>query len=711
MTFASEKQSHAREFESLERQYLASEDAEQRKQLVGELKALAKSGSVEDAVALNAAVSAMLPVADSAAEAETLMLIAAAHPIQLSSIQLSGVQLSGTHGVSEDGEFLVDARRAAQAAKHATGDVEELADIRIDRLGKDGQGRDGLASAHVQQVWRINSEQGARNFSSHPVMYAAMSETLGIVRARVLRRDGGEVAAAVSADQPVEERGSAMYFDSRSRDLRFGQLQAGDLVEIEYRLLPAAAVNPWAGYYARIDLFRDSLPTRLRRRVLIAPSAMKLYAVEHGVGAATVRQAGEETTRIWEMRDIAAQPLEALSPGASASGPYLHVSTIGSIEEFGRWYSGLLEPGLKLDENLQALARQILERNLSPQGKVQAVYESVQRRTKYVAFEFGVHSYQPYPLATVARRGFGDCKDKAAMIVALLRAVGVPAEFAMMRTRSAGDVDPQAYSVQLFNHAVAYVPELNLYLDGTAEYAALGELPPDDQGALAMTVDAEGKATRRTVPFASPEANRVTREVAARLDRNGRLEFASQTKFAGYFAAEQRRTSESDDLAGSSRASLAQFYPSVKIAHAVAEGTARASREVELKIEGSIEAPQGERVVSLRSSLNTAGFTRKYAAQRERRTPLLVPATPSEHEVFEYELPEAAETVLPADTSLQTKFGRVEVSYQREGSRLRVETYTELVPLTVATGDYAEFRAFCRLADETLQREFRITLP
>jgi transglutaminase-like putative cysteine protease len=349
-------------------------------------------------------------------------------------------------------------------------------------------------------------------------MYAAMSETLGIVRARVLRRDGGEVAATVSADQPVEERGSAMYFDSRSRDLRFGQLQAGDLVEIEYRLLPAAAVNPWAGYYARIDLFRDSLSTRLRRRVLIAPSAMKLYAVEHGLAAATVRQEGEETTRIWEMRDIAAQPLEALSPGASASGPYLHVSTIGSIEEFGRWYSGLLEPALKLDENLQALARQILERNLSPQGKVQAVYESVQRRTKYVAFEFGVHSYQPYPLATVARRGFGDCKDKAAMIVALLRAVGVPAEFAMMRTRSAGDVDPQAYSVQLFNHAVAYVPELNLYVDGTAKQ--LGELPDEDQGALAMTVDAEGKATRRTVPFASPEANRVGPEVA-RLDRDG----------------------------------------------------------------------------------------------------------------------------------------------------------------------------------------------
>ena len=185
------------------------------------------------------------------------------------------------------------------------------------------------------------------------------------------------------------------------------------------------------------------------------------------------------------------------------------------MEQFGRWYAALLQPSLELDANLRELARQIRERNLTVQAKVQAVYEAVQRSTGYAAFEFGVHSYQPYPLALVDRRGFGDCKDKAAMIVALLRAVGVPAEFAMVRTRSAGEISPDAYSVQLFNHAVAYVPALDLFLDGTVEYAAPGELPPDDQGAIAFTVDADGKVTRRIVPFTSPEASRVTRQVQA----------------------------------------------------------------------------------------------------------------------------------------------------------------------------------------------------
>jgi transglutaminase-like putative cysteine protease len=446
----------------------------------------------------------MLPAADSIAEVETLLQIGAAHP----AVNAAGQQQRNP----EDSEFLVDARSAAQAASRPVGDLEELADIRIDHLRKDSLGRDGLTSAHVQQLWRVNTKDGAESFSSHSVTYAAMTETLCIVRARVLKRDGREVAAGVSADQPVVARDSSMYFDSRRRELRFARLEPGDLVEVEYYLMPTAEVNPWGGYYARLDIFRDQLPTQLRRRVVIAPDSMKLYAVHQGLSPAVVRQTGGQTTRIWEMRDIAVQLPDS---GTGERGPYLHVSTIGSAEEFGRWYSKLLEPGLELNERLRALATEILQRNLDTLGKVQAVYEVVQRSTKYVAFEFGVHSYKPYSVSTVERRGFGDCKDKAALMVALLRAVGVQAEFAMVRTRSAGAMAEQAYSAQLFNHAVAYVPALDLYLDGTAKSAALGFLPPNDLGAMAMTVDAEGRATRRVMPFTSTDATQLARRAPA----------------------------------------------------------------------------------------------------------------------------------------------------------------------------------------------------
>ena len=170
-----------------------------------------------------------------------------------------------------------------------------------------------------------------------------------------------------------------------------------------------------------------------------------------------------------------------------------------------------------------------------------------------------MHSYEPYPVSTVERRGFGDCKDKAAMLVALLRAVGVPAEFAMVRTRAAGAVAEDAYSVQLFDHAMVYVPELNLYLDGTARFRGPGELPPKDQGAMAMTVDAQGNATRRTVPFTSPMDNSAPRD----------MEMAHVTDGGSVQSAER-----------------------AKITQVVAEGNAGSPHDGHLKIEALIAAAQ-----------------------------------------------------------------------------------------------------------------------
>jgi transglutaminase-like putative cysteine protease len=498
--------------QTLESQYLAAANPAQRKQCIGELKSLAKNSS--DAGTVNAAIAQMLPAAGSTWEAEELLAIGAA---------IASAQRADSAAATADTEFLVNPRSASQGAATANGDVETLADIRIDHVQQDSKSG-FVALAHVQQLWRINTAHGAANFSPRPVVYSGISETLSLVRARVLKSDGREEAAVVSPDRAVVKRDAAMYFDARLRELHFAHLQPGDLVEVEYFLQPRPSVDAWPDYYARIDQFKATFPTRLQRRVLIAPSTMKLYSVARGL-TPDEREQGGDSIRIWEARN-AANCAQACS---AASQPYLHVSTIGSIEEFGRWYSQLLAPTLQLDENLQNVAQKIAARNLSVDGKVQAVYETVKHLTKYTGFEFGVHSYQPYPVSIVERRGFGDCKDKAAMLVALLRAVGVETEFAMIRTRAAGALADGAYSAQQFDHAIIYVPQLDLYVDGTAESAAPGALPYNDLGAMAITVDASGNATRRMVMAHS----------GAPAQRNG-TEVAAQTSAGTSMAAEQR---------------------------------------------------------------------------------------------------------------------------------------------------------------------------
>src|SRR5207245_1560149 len=130
---------------------------------------------------------------------------------------------------------------------------------------------------------------------------------------------------------------------------------------------------------------------------------------------------------------------------------------------------------------------------------------------------------KPYPVSQVYARRFGDCKDKASLMVALLRAAGIPAELALVRTTRMGAVEPSLPSIAIFNHAVVYLPAQDMWLDGTAEYAGQHELPLDDQGAMALTVSADGRATLRTIPASGSLDNVTRRTVTARVGSDGAI--------------------------------------------------------------------------------------------------------------------------------------------------------------------------------------------
>ena len=81
--------------------------------------------------------------------------------------------------------------------------------------------------------------------------------------------------------------------------------------------------------------------------------------------------------------------------------------------------------------------------------------------TRYVGLEFGIHGYKPYKVTQVLARRFGDCKDKASLMVALLREVGIDAELVLVRTRRGGRIDAEPASLAVFDHAIVYVPKLD----------------------------------------------------------------------------------------------------------------------------------------------------------------------------------------------------------------------------------------------------------
>src|SRR5438874_196486 len=136
-----------------------------------------------------------------------------------------------------------------------------------------------------------------------------------------------------------------------------------------------------------------------------------------------------------------------LSPVLTEVAPYVHASSFGSWQDLGRWYAALLLPQLAVNDEMRVALAQVLRGNDKDEpARIRAIHELVLKQTHYVALEFGIYGYQPYPVAQTFARRFGDCKDKASLMIALLREAGIDAELALVRTRRLGRVSERASS-------------------------------------------------------------------------------------------------------------------------------------------------------------------------------------------------------------------------------------------------------------------------
>ncbi len=613
-------------------------------------------------------------------------------------------------GQDSDAAYLVNATELAHRALTGPGDdsnVTALADVRIERVQENG-----LSSMHVQQVFRVNTGQGAREYASRTVQYAAGTQRLHILAARLFKADGRVIEADDAGDGMAPESAAAMYYDVRSRTLRFPGVEKGDVIELQYRLTPESKTNPYGRYFGDLVIFRSSLPERLQRYVMITPLSEKLNILAARMAPAEVREQDGERIYRWDARDVKPLPTEPKGPAVTEIAPYVHVSSFASWQELGRWYAQLIAPQFSLDDSLRRALDEVIAGKATDEEKIQAIHQFVLRNTHYVALEFGIYGYKPYPVTQVYARRFGDCKDKASLMIALLRAAGIKADIALVHTRRLGDIGEQATSIAVFNHAVVYVPQYDLWLDGTAEYAGSRELPLDDQGAMALTVAQDGSAQLRRIPVTLPLENYTHRQVQARITSDGKIEFTGSAYTRGEDAPGLRREYEvAERQRDSVRNRLAEVLPSVRVDTVQVYGAHDLERDVTVKFSGEVEMFAGRRSLSLQTSWMPRSYVQTLAPLPARAHDLLLPAPWTTEEELHFALPEGARLEsVPQDKTLDTPFGTAALRYQRQGNGLVVTTSVQFRKLRITPSEYAAFRSFCAQVETAFRAEIKVGL-
>lgn len=180
---------------------------------------------------------------------------------------------------------------------------------------------------------------------------------------------------------------------------------------------------------------------RLSRYVLVAPRGLSRLKIQpHGPGMPEPRvsQSGDWEIREWVLQEVARVQDHPLAAPARDVGDWLEMSTIGDWSEIADWYVDLSGPRCQPDEALRQKALELTRSAPTPEEKLRALQAYVARDIRYQTTPFRNSAYVPTDGKRVLEDRYGDCKDKSALLCAMLKAVGLSGKMVLLATRDEG---------------------------------------------------------------------------------------------------------------------------------------------------------------------------------------------------------------------------------------------------------------------------------
>lgn len=541
---------------------------------------------------------------------------------------------------------------------------------------------DGTHSRYVQQAFRVLNDRGRENLQYMRIP-AYQGETGRCVEARFIRKDASEGKGRKS-------RFGAMFPD----------LQTGDIVVVRYRI-SQTEVTFFGEFFGDIEVLREGVPVREKRRVYVLPKGRELYDYRTN-GAPQREESTVEGRRVWTYRatDLSKIHNEPWSPNAVQLSPTIQISTYADWKSFGRWYYNLIEKQFEATPEMTETVNELTKGLDSEQDKARAVYEWVVRKVRYNAdWHFGVHGYKPFSAGAVFSRCIGDCKDKAILICSMLRIAGVKAYPVIINLENRrGDEDISLPMPHHFNHCIAYIEFSDgsgHFVDGTTTYHGFNELPSSDAGANVIVVrPTGGEVVKIPTPVATENQNRDI--ATATINGKDLTMKITRTAVGSANAWVRTRFEREGDRKRSLEAEYAEYHPGATVSDITVNDlndlNTPPNVEFTLKLK-DYSSVQGKQM-TLELAPDPAQWTQTRAASlAKRHNPLVLPTPESSRKVTTLTLPDGyAPKNLPKPFEHDGKWLKLTVTVKSTDKGLVITREWQIKGGVVPPEEYPAFR-------------------
>lgn len=390
---------------------------------------------------------------------------------------------------------------------------------------------DDLSYEHeVDAEIKTLTEQGARQEGKFPINYNRALSSVEILHAETIKANGQRLPVPESAiTRQSGSIGQLTFKDLEIISIAFPDLTAGDSVHVRYR----SRNKPlFPGYFFFSKLVLENFVVDKEDIRLEVPEQLALQIDK--IGFAVDRDEVQQGRRFvqWSHRNPVAKKQENGQVDAILSQPHLMVTSLPSWNALAKAYMDRHVPQMEATEEISRLAKELTEGAASEREKARRIYDWVRKNIRYVAIYAGLEPWVPHKAREVLANRFGDCKDHAVLLDALLHAVGIESVPVMIISDLLNYQLPKV-ALPVFNHAISYLPGLDLYLDSTSVHTEFGRLPDADRGKMVLrgglseTVD--------VTPVSKASERQLSRKTKIQVDDKGGARVETTVRMTGDF--------------------------------------------------------------------------------------------------------------------------------------------------------------------------------
>ncbi|MBN1256656.1 MAG: DUF3857 domain-containing protein [Planctomycetes bacterium] len=553
------------------------------------------------------------------------------------------------------------------------------------------------------------TQKGAQSLSQYQIGYDPQRERVEVLSAKVIQPDGSVLSASDIRDRSGNYVGDGgIYSQYHFKSISLPQVVPMSIIDIKY-LTEATGENLYGNEFEDTFFFGSEEPTLRFQYVMDTPAGFEVTVKtfrqeEVGVTEESTTSDGR-LIRKWEGKDLPGMEMEPAMPPYEELAPCLRGSSFENWDAVGNWYWNLSKEFFELPESIVEDTQKLVENAATEEEKLAEIYYHVIDKVRYVGIELGRNGYVPHKAERTYRTTYGDCKDTATLFVSLLKAVGIEARVALIRTWERGQEPTGLPGAQRFNHAICYVPDVNgkdYWLDGTTDYNHFSELPTMDQGATALITGPDG-GTLTLVPEDPATANGETIDCTIALQPDSSATLEAQFNAHGAFAPSRRAGFETPDAMRKNFENfLKRLFAGAELEDFSTSKPDLREKEAFFKIKVTVpkiatETSGGKR---LKPCFLPQRFSRRFAVQNERKHDLIIGLNSFRKLNLRLVLPAGAKPVtIPDDYSYNTPFGKLARKVTVEGQLVHFEMETQIKTRRIALKDYPAWRAFCHQVD------------